>query len=609
MVSVFVAAATVIAMAEIDRLIAGVLTVEGRSSPLVSVIGPLALIGRDAWSDWASSAAADSVGWWIIASVLLDGVFIASYVWLVSRMPRLDRRHRLAPIRGAGPVCVDPRRGAGGGRPHRRRDRPDGDVESRPSRRPPARDPRARKLVLRGGRGPGDHQVRSDRAPRDPGAQGWRRAQCLGRRAKRLAQAVRLHRLSAVPVLTLFVFTCIPAADALDQLPDLQRQWVPNDWGSDWAVVWTAVRHILLAFGSVAIAAVAALILGRARTRALATSKTARDVPPSRKQARWWWAPILVWTALWVATGLTTGTWAAGWSAIAFLVVPGIVILSYCFCWPNAPWPITRRPDRDTRARWAWLTGDAIAVSIAGIAGLGLVRSFTAPVFTGALPDLESLTYWLSVVLLVFGLALAVASPFLLRAPGLRERTQRERKSSAPRPRSSLLDPEQRVDELPEAEDLRRLHLAFMVGFFVAGLLVLAWVGFYPVKLRRSSAPRASRCCRSRLGAPRSARSRSESRSTGRPRSSGSCVCVPTRCSRSPSRSRSSGRSWPPGSASTTPGCMPRARGRMRRPEPRRTLPTTWTNRRSPISSTPGSAIPRRAGARRPREARHSCPP
>ena len=33
MVSVFVAAATVIAMAEIDRLIAGVLTVEGRSSP------------------------------------------------------------------------------------------------------------------------------------------------------------------------------------------------------------------------------------------------------------------------------------------------------------------------------------------------------------------------------------------------------------------------------------------------------------------------------------------------------------------------------------------------------------------------------------------------
>lgn len=466
MAGVFVAAATLIAMGETDRLIAGVLTAEGHSSPLVSVIGPLALFGRDAWADWASSAAADSVGWWIIASVLIDAVFIASYAWLLSRVLRriaVTASHRFAGRVLFVLILLEALEGVvlivGA-------------------------------IVVMMTLNPGDlgELMRATLAPdsllawavaalatlkcgaivllailvlRDRAARGY-----LAGLVKRLAQAVWLHRLSAVLVLTLFVFTCIPAADVLDQLPDLQRQWVPNDWGSDWAAVWDAVRHLLLALASIAAAAVAALILGRARTRALAASTTALDVPPLRKHARWWWAPILVWAVLWIATGLATGTWAPGWSAIPFLVVPGIVILSY-LRWPNAPWPITARPDRATRARWAWLTGDAIAVSIAGIAGLGLVRSFTAPVFTGwALPDLENLTYPLSVALLFGGLAMAVVSPFLLRAP---------------EPSDALLDPEQRVDELSDEKQLRRRHLAFMVGFFVAGLLVLALVGFFPV--------------------------------------------------------------------------------------------------------------------------------
>ncbi|TYL53489.1 patatin-like phospholipase family protein [Agromyces mariniharenae] len=480
MVAFFVAAATLIAMGEIDRLIAGVLTPEGRSSPLVSVIGPLALIGRDGWADWASSPAADSVGWWIIASVLFDAVFVASYVWLLSRVLRrivvtafrraagwvlfalilIEALEAVVLVAGAIllMLSLDP-----------------GDLGDL-----------SRGILAADGVFAGVVAVLATLkcaaivlfailVLRDGAARGY-----LGRLVKRLAQAVWLHRLSAVLVLALFVFTCIPAADVLDQLPDLQRQWVPNDWGSDPNAAGEAVRHTLLALGAIAIAALAAVILGRARTRALATSVTAFDIPPLRKHARWWLAPVLVWAALWIVTGLTTGTWAPGASAIAFLVVPGLVILSYLLWW-DAPWPIIQRPDRGARARWAWLTGDAIAVSIAGIAGLGLVRSFTAPVFTGALPDLASLTYFLSLGLLIMGLAMAVASPFLLRAPELRAPQPGAPEVSTSQRLVALLDPERRVDELSGAGALRRLHLILMVGFFVAGILVLAWVGFFPV--------------------------------------------------------------------------------------------------------------------------------
>ncbi|WP_353814487.1 hypothetical protein [Agromyces sp. SYSU T00266] len=457
--AVVVVLGTLIALSEIDRLIAGVLTVDGRSSPLGSVIGPLALTGRDAWPDWASTTIPASIGGWIAASVFIDGVFIAAYFWFVAHV--LRRMGMARPRRLAGNALLVLLAAEG--------------IEGAVLLVGAAAlsgwliGPEASAVLLAGG-----------------GLLGWAVAAAAtvkwgsavllvvfilrdasARRSirvwiRRLGQAVWLHRLSAVLVIALFVLTCIPTDGVLDQLPDLQRQWVPID--AD------AARHIVVALLSVAIAIACAYVLGRARTRALASAVMGfdvRTVTSKRSHALWWCAPIAVWLLLWVATGAATGTWLPGWSAVAFLVVPAIVVAGYLIR-PGAAWPVRRRPDLLDRARWAWLTGDAIAVSIASIAGLGLVRSFTAPVFAGwDLPLLDPWAYPLSVVLLVAGAVMAVLAPLLLRGNPTVDR---------------LLDPQERVDEEAMDQGLRLRHRRLVLGFFLAGLLVLAVTGIWPVQ-------------------------------------------------------------------------------------------------------------------------------
>ncbi|RXZ45254.1 patatin-like phospholipase family protein [Agromyces binzhouensis] len=448
-----------IALSEIDRLIAGVLTSDGRSSPLGSVIGPLALTGSDAWTDWASTAISASIGGWVAASVLIDGVFIGAYAWIVVHVLRrmgLARPRRLAGTTLLVLLVVEALEGAAllvgaaalVGWPF---------------------GPAASAALLTGG--PQLAWVVAALATakwitvillavfvfRDASAR-----RTIGVWIRRLAQAVWLHRLSAVLVVALFVLTCIPTDGVLDQLPDLQRQWVPLDADS--------TRHVAVALASVGIAVACAYVLGRARTRALASAVMGfdvRTVPSKRSHALWWCAPIAVWLLLWLATGSAGGSWLPGWSAVAFLVVPAVVIASYLLR-PDAAWPVRRRPDRLDRARWAWLTGDAIAVSIASIAGLGLVRSFTAPVFAGwDLPLLDAWAYPMSVVLLVAGAAMAVLAPLLLRGNPTVAR---------------LLDPQVRVDEDAPDRGLRLRHRRLVLGFFLAGLLVLAITGVWPVQ-------------------------------------------------------------------------------------------------------------------------------
>lgn len=449
-VALFALLAALVAMSEIDRLIAGVLTADGRSSPLAGVIGPLAVSARDAWAEWATSPIQGSVGWWILASVWFDGLFVIAYAWIAARLiGRMARPAGRVSARRALAVLIV--------------------VEGL----------EAALLMVGAGSlivGTGAEWLLGDTGPvaigvavlatskwaaaalvivlvlRDAAARGF-----LRRFVARLAQALWLHRLSAVLVVLLFVLTCIPSDGVLDQLPDLQRQWVPLDGDS--------LRHLLLALFAVGVAVVCALILGRARSRALASPFAVWTVPGTRAHARWWWLPIIAWVVLWLITGLTTGQWDPGWSAVPFLAVPLAVIVSY-WIRPDAPWPVEPRTDRPRRARWAWLTGDVIAVSIASIAGLGLVRSFTAPVFSGwDLPRLEAWTYPSSVVLLVAGLGMAVTAPILLRAP------------VAPDP---LLDPERRVDEGTPEPGLRSRHRVALWVFLLGGLVLLAWVAVFP---------------------------------------------------------------------------------------------------------------------------------
>ena len=47
----------------------------------------------------------------------------------------------------------------------------------------------------------------------------------LARHVGRIGQAIWVHRLATLAILVIVVLACIPAADLLDQLPDVQRQW------------------------------------------------------------------------------------------------------------------------------------------------------------------------------------------------------------------------------------------------------------------------------------------------------------------------------------------------------------------------------------------------
>ena len=47
----------------------------------------------------------------------------------------------------------------------------------------------------------------------------------IGHRIARVGQAVWVHRLATLAILVIVALSCIPAADLLDQLPDVQRQW------------------------------------------------------------------------------------------------------------------------------------------------------------------------------------------------------------------------------------------------------------------------------------------------------------------------------------------------------------------------------------------------
>ncbi|WP_430647104.1 hypothetical protein [Agromyces sp. GXS1127] len=461
-VAVAIALAAVIALAEIDRLIAGALSATGRSASLNGTIGPLALLSRESWAEWASSASRGSIGGWIIASILIDLALIAAYFWMakriISRMgdeePRRYARTALIVLLGieAAEFVVL----------------------------------LAGALLLVFGGGPVPADQAGLLAPIGPVAiteavlgtlkcalvvllavfivrDGLAR-RIIWTAVRRLAQALWLHRLSTVLVLALAVLTCIPTEGVLDQLPDLQRRWAQA------GVDGTALLHMGWALVAIAVAVLCAWALGRARTRALASGVRGFDVTkvkPHRKHALWWLAPMVVWLVLWGITGWLTGAWLPGWAAIAFLAVPALVMLTYLPWW-KAEWAVAPRVDRLDRARWAWLTGDAIAVAIPVIAGLGLVRSFTAPVFAGQLPYESGLSYPFSVVLLLLGLGMAVGSPWLLRW-----------RWHVP----VLLDPTVRVDADPVVPSRRRrAHLRVIVLGFAAGLVFLALIGLLPVQ-------------------------------------------------------------------------------------------------------------------------------
>ena len=157
----------------------------------------------------------------------------------------------------------------------------------------------------------------------------------------------------------------------LDQLPDVQRQWI----GPAWPQLFWAVGSLVVAF-------VVAFALGRARTRrAVRKYLGSPDRPPMRLRSvvRWWSLPLLAWLGVLLAGLLTGANLAIGWGALGFLAIP-VLVLNLSLIFRSAAPGDAGDPEPDPpRGRYAWLTGDLLAVAVITVGGVGLMRSMAIP--------------------------------------------------------------------------------------------------------------------------------------------------------------------------------------------------------------------------------------
>lgn len=401
------ALAALIALGEVDRLIAAVLGDDRASNSLSSVIGPLAFTARDAWGEWSSALLHADVGVWIIWSIVLDAIFIVAYVFVLLKFIR--RRTSAANSKGTrseivlwilvaveGLEAIALGMGAG-------------------------------QVISGAEGGKGTLLYAAGWAVLVLAMLKWATFAVLvveilrnaGTRKAvrsivvRTAQALWLHRLSVVVVALLFVLACIPQDGVLDQLPDIQRQWIGTGVG---------FLHFIAAMVSIVIAAIAAFALGRARTRRgiacyVEKVKTADD--EVRNTIWWWLIPPAAWV---VVAAITIGLSAANdipeaeWFSLpTILFFWGIlvVVIGFSVVFRKREWvtkPISSEPER---AVYAWLVGDLLAIAVFVVGGLGMVRSMAAPVFLG---PVQAAGYaWIPALgLFLLGAGIAVLSPLLL---------------------------------------------------------------------------------------------------------------------------------------------------------------------------------------------------
>ena len=358
-----VAAASLLAvmMGEIDRLIASVLDPDGRSQALNVVLSPMGIAQTHSWTGWALADLNEVVGSLIALSAGLDLLFVAAYFGILHRFIRVvyRRRRRVARVAlvtlVAFEVVEDLVQLMAGGQVRL------GDEVYAQSLGTVMAFFTAGKwlsLVVLAAAVLRSHEYRA----------------ILARRLSRFGQALWVHRLAAIAILLLVFMACIPAADLLDQLPDIQRQWADREG------LW----HALWAAGILTATAIATYVLGRRRTRFIVQTRVrgwallpARS--PLDAAAPWLIAPVsLIVIALVMLTqGAEWGPDIHPWS---FLSLVGVFLLIACFAavgWQQGGRPAL--PLDPMRARASWITGDVLAAVVLVVGGLGVVRSYTVP--------------------------------------------------------------------------------------------------------------------------------------------------------------------------------------------------------------------------------------
>ena len=393
-----IAALTAVVLGELDRLIASVPAGDGRSHPLNMVLSPAAAWRTESWTAWAGAERHEQLGKWIGTSALLDLVLVLALTLLFARLIALapaetDRRVPTAAVVAyvvsEGFECLLQLRQAIA-------------VSLGSSDAVAAVDRFMAAATIGKWVALTVFWVAVFRIP------AYRRE--MAPRASRIAKGVWVHRLATLAILVLVVLSCIPAADLLDQLPDIQRQWADDDG-------WT---HLAWAVVALLFTAALTFALGRRRTRLLVESRVrgwCKRIARNRWDAAGPWAiapaALLLLGVMAVTFGGDIGTDFHWWSFLAMfgvsILVPILAVLTFR---PDAPRQPRLGPDRE-RARAAWIVGDALAVLVLVAGSIGVVRSYVVP-FTLGLDVGSDQAMWFSWVLIPVGAIVAMAAPALL---------------------------------------------------------------------------------------------------------------------------------------------------------------------------------------------------
>jgi hypothetical protein len=387
-----------IILGELDRLSEEFLTRGGQSFSIQGTIGPLALGLDGVWTAWA--AADPSPRWIILTHTAVDVVFIVCYLFLFRRI--------LSTVIPAGLVST----------------------YTPAQLQASVRTARAALWALVGIDAAEDLLLLVGAITMTPGADldAFGKAVALVSTAKFVAllalvvaaarsplvrerfrslrttvEAVVVHRFAALAVLVLAVLSMVPRAGVLEQLPDVQRSWIEKN-GEEWGDVVPRIDLFGAALAATVIFFAVMLLINRYRTGWYA------DLPPVQKGA--WPAPppppppagservspgrfsygiwfaipvgILLVALVLLVTGHGSDILVPQFpiAVVASSAIPVVSLLLRRFRGPRADRWARRRsyPLDDATVR---AVGDGIAASAWAVAGLGIVRSFTAPAVLG----------------------------------------------------------------------------------------------------------------------------------------------------------------------------------------------------------------------------------
>lgn len=207
--------------------------------------------------------------------------------------------------------------------------------------------------------------------------------------ARWVARALKKQRFSVVVLGLLAVLAVARGSDVLEQLPDLERAWLTGHPSLGWVHWAAAVATLMLLLFLL-------LYLGRLRVRrAIAAFTVETDSRDGHRYTMWWLLPAV----LLALAAVLRGT---GWAAVSWLQVAAVPVVLWGIA--GASWlaaPSVRRREEQEAGQAGKLVdpgeakalvdatrtaGDLLAVGTVAVAGLGLIRAFTAPalvVFSG----------------------------------------------------------------------------------------------------------------------------------------------------------------------------------------------------------------------------------